>query len=210
MPHMGVSIYYQALPEQSTLFKRIKTEKKINTLFDALFPYGYGIFYLLDWDKEELNEHLDGIFESNEVFDSRSDVDLCLNELCMELEQAEASYPGLSDQTVYLEKIQHVFEERLLRELKRRQLDNYVDYVQQLLYGSQDLAPELYNENSELFIVPSSVVREGVQMLREIEPERLFENAGDLEKYELERFENWKALYLEAAERGDAVVIRFC
>ena len=207
---MGVSIYYLALSEQSTLFKRIQTEKAFSTLFYDLVPYGNGIFHIFDIDKEELDEILDWVAESEEVFDSRADVDRCLNELCMELERAETSYPGLADQIAYLEKSQTLIEELLSQELKKRHLDNCIEYIEKLLYGDRSLAPDLYGEYEDRpLLVPSSEVQNGARVLRDIEPEALFESAGNPDSYYLEHFRRWRDFYLEAAEKGEAVIIRF-
>lgn len=203
---MGVSIYYQAIPEQSTLFQRIQTEKAIRTLFEYLFPYGNGIFHIFEIDKEELDEILDDIVEFNEIFNSRADLDRCLDELRIELERANTAYPGLADRNAYLEKIHNVIEQLLSQELKRRQLDNYLDYIEKLLYGDQELAP-LYGEyEDELLLVPSWVVQDGTQMLRQIEP-ALFEVAGYSDQYYLDQFQWWKQFYLSAAEKGEAAIV---
>lgn len=207
---MGVSIYYQALPEHSALFKRVQTEKAFSTLFYALFPNCFnGIFYLLCMDKEELDDILDHLVEG-EVFDSRAEVDRLFNQLYIELERADASYPGLVYRNVYLEKSQKVIEERLLRELKKRHINNF-EYIEKFLYGNQALAPDLYGEiEDQIWLVPSSVIQDGAWMLREIKPEVLFGSTRDLDQqYYLERFEWWREFYLEAAETGEAAIVRF-
>ncbi|MBW4573682.1 MAG: hypothetical protein KME08_00180 [Aphanothece sp. CMT-3BRIN-NPC111] len=205
---MGTSIYYQALPEQTSLFKRIQTEKPISTIFRELSPFRNGIFYIFELDKEELDDILDWLVEYEEVFDSRADVDRCLNELYMELERAKTSHPGLTEPNAYLDNTQTVIEERLSQELKRRQLDNCIGYVEKLLYGDQELAPQLFDEYDEqLSLVPSSLVQEGTRVLRDIEPEVLFEVAGNREEHYFNDFQWWREFYLEAAARGEAVII---
>lgn len=206
---MSVSICYQALPEQSTLFKRLQTEKAFSTLFYDLFNYGYGIFQILDIDdREELDELLDGLVEDYQVFNSKSDAVRCLNELCMELERAETFYPGLTYRNAYLEKSQKFIEELLLQELRKRHQDNFLEYIEKLLYGDRALAPEMYDKyEDQLLLVPSSVVQNGTQILKEIKP-ALFEST-QVDQYYLERFGWWREFYLEAAEKGEAVVIRY-
>lgn len=193
----------------STLFKRIQTEKAFSTLFYALFNYGYGIFQILNIDtQEELNELLDGFVEDYQVFDSRSDAVWYLNELCIELERAETFYPGLTYRNAYLEKSQKFIEELLLQELKKRNQDNFLEYIEKLLYGDRALAPEMYDKyEDQLLLVPYSVVQNGTQVLKEIEP-ALFEST-QVDRYYLERFGRWRKFYLEAAKKGEAVVIRF-
>jgi len=214
---MGVSAYYQAIPEESLLFQRVQTEQQFSYLFDSLFPYSYGIFYILVWKHEDdgsLDEILDGVAESEEIFNSRAEVDRCFDELCAELERANTLYPGLEDRGIYLEKIQSVFEERLVRELKSRQLNNLLPYVEKLLYGDRPFGFEPQNGSdlySDLYIVPSSIVREGGQILRDVEPAALFNVAiAPKEADELARFRWWRDFYLEAAEKVEAVAIQFC
>ena len=104
----GVSIYYQAIPEESRLFQRVQIEKQFSSLFDLLFPYSYGIFYILIWRHEgdgSLDEILDGVVESEEIFVYRAEVARYFNELCAELKQANRLYLGLEDRGIYLEKI---------------------------------------------------------------------------------------------------------
>jgi hypothetical protein len=209
---MGVSAYYQAIPEESRLFQRVRTDRQFSYLFDSLFPYSYGIFYVSIWQREDdgsLDEILEGVAEYKEIFNSRSEVDRCFKELCAELEQANKLYPGLEDRGIYLEKIQSVFEERLVRELKSRQLDRLLPYVEKLLYGDRPFGFE--PQDTDLYIVSSSIVREGVQILRQVEPEALFNAAiAPKEENALERFEWWRDFYLEAADKGEAVLIEFC
>ena len=216
---MGVSAYYQAIPEESRLFHRVQTEKQLGCLFDCLFPYSYGIFYVLIWQYEDdgsLDEILDGVAESEEIFVSRSEVDRCFKELCAELEQANRLYPGLEDRGIYLEKIHSVFAEKLVSELKSRQLKSLLPYVEKLLYGDRPFGFE--PQDTDLYILPSSIVREGVQIFREVEAEVLFNAAltqlneviAPKDADELERFQWWRDFYLEAAEKGEAVVIQFC
>ena len=38
---MGVSLIYKALPEQSDLCSRLKSDEKIAVVFDAFFDYGH-------------------------------------------------------------------------------------------------------------------------------------------------------------------------
>lgn len=202
---MGVSIYYQAIAEQSTLFQRIQTEKTIRTLFDSLFPYGNGIFHIFEIDQEELDEILDDIVD-NEIFNSRADVDRYLEELRIELDRANTAYSGLADRNAYLEKIHNVIEQLLSQELETRQLDNYLDYIEKLLYGDQQLVP-LYGEyEDELLLVPSKLVQDGTQMLKQIEP-ALFEITGYSDEYYMDQFQWWKQFYLSAAENGEAVIV---
>lgn len=204
---MGVSMLYQALPEQTTLFECLRSDRNISTLFTRLFPYGNGIFHISQLDKDELNEILDWI-ASQQPFSSRLVVQRVMNELCASLEQTKASHSGVAEQTAYLEKSQNRIQERLSQELKRIELDIARELMEKLLYGSEVLAPEFFeSHDDQLYLVPPNVVKEGAKVLREIDPRSLFGGEGERERYDCKDFEQWKAFYLEAAEREEAVLV---
>ena len=206
---MGLSIHYQALPEQSTLFKRLQTEKAFNTLFYHLFKGGNGILDMFDLDKEEREEILEWMVEDEEVFSSEVEVERYLNELCLELKCAEAVHPGLVNRHAYLEKDHQYIEELLSQELKRKELNNYIDYLEKLLYSNQKLAPKLHEQyEDQLLLVPSSVIQDSSLMLHEVE-KAWFEITGGIFEDRWGRIQRWIKFYIESADKGEAVVIRF-
>lgn len=100
-----------------------------------------------------------------------------------------------------------MIDESLVQQLKKRQLDRLIPLTEKLWYGDRSFAADLLDNWDGLYIVPSSIVREGAQMFRELESEALFISEYE---YWLEKFQSWRNLYLEAAEKGEAVLIRFC
>lgn len=204
---MGVSMMYQALPEQTTLFECLRSNRKISTLFARLFPNGKGIFYIKELDEDELDEILDWI-ASEQLFSSRTEVEQVMNELSAELERTKASHQGVAERTAYLEKSQYRIQELLSQELKRREHNATSELIEKLLYGSEALAPEFFDSDDNLlYLVPSKVVKEGAEVLREIEPENLFGSEGELEQYYRQDFEQWKAFYLQASDNEEAVLV---
>ena len=74
---MSVTLLYKAIPEQTALFQRLRSDRKISILFTKLFRYGGGPFHVDDLEPEERQDILDGIAE-NEAFRSRAEVDALL------------------------------------------------------------------------------------------------------------------------------------
>lgn len=198
---------YQALPEQTTLFECLRSDRNISTLFTRLFHYGRGIFHILQLDQDELNEILDWI-ASEQPFSSRLVVQQVMNELCASLERTKALHLGVAEQTAHLEKSQNRIQEGLSQELKRIELDTASVLMEKLLYGNEVLAPEFFeSHDDQLYLVPPKVVKEGAKVLREIDPKNLFGGEGKCERDDRKDFEQWKAFYLEAAERDEAVLV---
>jgi hypothetical protein len=204
---MGISMMYQALPDQTTLFERLRSDRKICTLFTKLYPYGNGIFYMGELNEEGLDEILDWIAEE-QPFSSRMEVDRVMHELRTELERTKALHPGVAERTGYLEKTQDRIQEQLSQELKRKELDAALVLMEQLLNGSEALASEFFDEHDDqLYLVPSKIVKEGAEVLREIESTNLFGGEGNSEQHYWEDFERWKAFYLEASDNEEAVLV---
>jgi hypothetical protein len=204
---MGVSMIYQAIPEQNTLFEYLLSDRKKGTLFTMLFPYGRGIFDFETIDEDERDEILDGIY-GEEPFSSRTEVDQVLDELSIELERLKTLYPNLVNRNAYLEKSQTMIEEKILQELNRKNINDADDIIKNLLYGNVPLMPEFFDRYDEqLYLVPYSIAKAGAQILREIEPRNLFAGEDNPERYYREDFEQWKTFYLQASDNQEAVLV---
>ena len=55
---MGVTLLYRAIPKQTSLFRRLRSDRKLNILFVKLFPYGSGPFDAANMEPAELEEVL--------------------------------------------------------------------------------------------------------------------------------------------------------
>lgn len=203
---MGVSMSYQAIPEASTLIDFLCSDRRKGTLFTMLFPYGKGMFDFKTIDEDERDEILDCI-ASEPLFTSRTEVNQVLNELSIELDHLKNLYPNLVNRKAYLEKSQTPIEEKILQELKRKNINDADDIIKNLLYGVP-LMPEFFDRYDEqLYLVPYSLVKAGVQILRDIEPGNLFAGEDNPERYYRDDFEQWKAFYLQALDNQEFVLV---
>jgi hypothetical protein len=105
---------------------------------------------------------------------SRAEIERYINELRAELEYTKTKYLGIERRVVYLEKCHNLIDELLVQQLKKRQLDRLIPLTEKLWYGDRSFAADLLDNWDGLYIVPSSIAREGAQMFRELESEALF------------------------------------
>ena len=211
---MGVSIAYQAIPENSELFDRLRTDKKISHLFIELFFEGRGPFFIDELYKlypDELNEILDWMASKKpslgkKSFTSRPEVDRYLKDILILLEATKANYPGVENRAAYLEKTQYVIEKKLSEKLKENQLDGSLEKTRTLLYGSELLAPKLFGKyEQKLSLIPSKEVKKGAELLEDIKAIELFLSSE--EEYYRDVFEQWKNLYLQASSLDEAILV---
>jgi hypothetical protein len=218
---MGLCLGYQALPEASALYRRLLDDRRVGELFARLFLYGGGPFSSRNLTFDDLSDLLDELARHSEVFESRSQAEETARQLFDLVNRAIARYPGLENRRVNLDTSHTWIEERLLGEIKARgDRDRASErLVEQLIYGCEgfpkpdptpllpifggeappDLGPVL-----PLSVVPPPVVREGAGFLRGFAPDELFDNPGHSLR---EPYGLWRKLYLEAAERGELILI---
>ena len=77
------------------------------------------------------------------------------------------------------------------------------------MFGEQTLAPHLSPADDSLELVSVSLVQEGAKILREITPEMLFARDQRWEEWCLENFEEWRNLYIEAAEKSEEILVGY-
>ncbi|MEH2201345.1 hypothetical protein [Nostoc sp.] len=201
---MGVSVLYSAIPPSSTLHSRLQREKALSLLVVSLFPYGCGIFRFFEIDPEEVNEILEDVIETHqETFGSELEADRVIAELRSELRLTRQAYPGIEDRIALLEKTSVEIEKRLSQELSRRKFANADEIVEKLMFGDRTLAPTLLSIEESLGLISCELVSEGASIFRQIDPETLF--ARDESCFE--DFEQWRNLYLLAAEKNEEILV---
>lgn len=199
---MGYCPFYQALPDESDLARLLRTDRQSLALMTALFPNGSRPFDLWEVGEGEIGDTLDWLSEEDDVFASREEAERTLDHLRAEMERATSRHPGLVDRMAYLEKTQDDIEERLVQRFGEESRPFWRDVIG----GERPFAPEMVGEGlGQLWIVTPATVVEAARLLREIEPVSLF--GDEDEDYILEDFRDWRALFLEAAERGEAVLV---
>jgi hypothetical protein len=200
-PSMGYCPFYQALPEASDLCRILESDLKARTLLMWLFNYGSRPFDMRELEENELTSILDDAAEEDEVFDSRGDVDITFVKLRDEIERADSAHPGLIDRTAFLNKSQDEIGERLTARLEEAGISDAKRLVRSLLFGEYPFAAR----TDPLQIVSPETVKRGMLTLREIEPDMLF--GGPDEDYIAEDYRQWRELYVQAGERGEAVLM---
>lgn len=208
---MGVSVLYRAIPPTSTLYEGLQQEKAFNTLMVSLFPYGCGIYRFFEIEGDEVEEILEWVIESNQdTFGSESEVRSWINEFQSELERTRNLYPGIENRTASMEKSSYEIEKRLVQELTRRQGEDATDIVSRLMFGDQTLASHLVPpEGDVLGLISLPLVQEGARILQEVEPEMLFTEDEDWQKWYMEHFQKWRELYFLAAENQEEILVGF-
>jgi hypothetical protein len=186
------------MPEHGSLFRRLRTDLRLCALYAYLLHQPCGPYDTHRLSSEELNETLDHA-AGKEVFGSRAVVDRTMTDLQAELRQAAVASPGLERRAAYL-KMHDEFERTLAGQLSRLGHPDAGSFAHTLLDGAGPVGPESFGHYSRaLELVPAPVVAEGARWLQQISP--------DVFDWLAEDFQQWRQTYLEAAERGEAIVI---
>jgi hypothetical protein len=194
---MGVYLHYQAMPEGSRLFRRLRVEQALCIMYAELIHRPAGPYDTARLLPEERDRFLADIAH-NPVFGSRPAVDRAYQDLQAELDLAAADFPGLPDRAAYL-KLED-FDRDLARALTRAGRPDAGPLADALVMGAVPLAPEGFGTGDvELRLVPPPLVAEAAELLRDIGPEQFEGSEGD--------FTGFRRVYAAAAERGEAVVV---
>jgi hypothetical protein len=203
---MGHSLSYQALPEESRLFARLRKDPQVGTLVAQLFNCGGGPY---TWAAlEDLDEALEWLTEHKpRLFASRAEADQAMTELVAELEEARATHAGIERRRAFLDKTQWDIEERLTQELGRRGQAAPDQFVQAILFGAELLTPAGVEgpPGDGLRVVRRAGVAEAARVLREVAPGSLFDQEEDDGLFD--DYRSWREMYLAAAGQGEAVVV---
>jgi hypothetical protein len=194
---MGVYLHYQAIPEASRLFLRLKAEQPLCVMYAELIHRPAGPYDTSRLPPGELDTYLSEI-ATNPVFGSRPVVDRVFADLQAELARAAREFPGLPGRATYM-KLQD-FDRYLARALARVGRRDAGPLADALVMGAGPLAPDGFGtRNLRLRLVRPPLVAEAAGLLRGIGPEQF-------DGWE-EEFAAFRSVYAEAAERGEAVVI---
>lgn len=193
---MGVYVQYQAMPEASRLARRLRTERPLCVMYCHLIHLPAGPYDSTRLEPRELDDHLTWI-AGNSVFESREEVDRVYGDLLAELARAADEHPGLPNRSAYF-KLQD-FDEQLERALTRAGQQGAARLAETLVLGAEPFAPDGFGGGDvELRFVQASLVEQAARLLRGLDDEEL---QGEPE------WEEFRGVYLDAAVRGEAVVI---
>jgi hypothetical protein len=210
---MSFHTYYQAIPEQSRLFLKLRTERAFSVLYCQLTLLGPGPFRMLNLDAidkdlaRNIHETLDWLAKEEPAFGSRAAADRTMGELQGAIGQAIAEHPGLETRAAYIEQVHDELEKLLVRALKRNGRRAAESLVNTMLYGDAPLAPDLFHPSeTTLWLVPASVVHVRAQALAPISSTDLIRDDEDWDTLKGD-YDPWRRLYVNAAERGENILV---
>lgn len=223
---MGYCPYYQAIPENCDLFRLLDDDLQAAKLFTGFANCGARPLDLFEEGPEDVQDRLDYGYEGDVDFPSVADVKDAFQRLHHAIERSVAANPGLMDRTAFLNKSQDEIE-RLLR-LHAEALGDpeAIESVPRLLAGVRPFAEPLFdfvdrwNEAatapevgtfSPFWLVPARHVQQAASFLRPLDFDRLIAidpalNSGTIE-WLAEDYPAWRALYLQAANLGEAILV---
>jgi hypothetical protein len=194
---MGIYLHYQSMPEASRLARRLRTEQLLCVLYAALIHRPAGPYDTACLPPQELDEYLTEIAR-NPLFGSRAAVDRLYADLQAELVRAAKEFPGLPQRAAYF-KLQD-FEHQLSQALASTGRADAKALAETIVWGAERFAPEGFGTRDvQLRVVPPPLVAEAAGLLQGVDPEAF---AGWEEEWEA-----FRGVYVEAAGRGEAIVI---
>lgn len=206
---MGVSVMYNAIPIESSLYKRIQTEKALCILVNSLTIYGGGLFSFFDLDAEETQEILGHVVENSpDVFGSQAEADQIISDFRSEIMAARQAYPGIENRTALIEKSFDDIEKCLAQAFLQRRIEQADEWALKLLTGDRSLAPNLLApEDNPIDMISFELVKEGSLILRSVEPDALRSDAPHWREWGLEHLKAWRELYLVGSENKEAILV---
>ena len=194
---MGFYIHYQAMPEGSRLFRRLRSDWLLCAMYGECIHRPAGPFDIAQLPPDELNGYLDEI-AANPLFGLRQTAERAFADLQAELARANREYPGLARRSAYFEL--SYFDDRVANALARAGAPNGREFARAIFLGTEPFpsdSPD--NDYVELQLLPPRLVAEAASRLSKVGPEEI----SGWEK----TFPAFRCLYVEAAARGEAVVI---
>ncbi|HET6571991.1 MAG TPA: hypothetical protein VFG68_00185 [Fimbriiglobus sp.] len=194
---MGVYLHYQAMPDDSRLARRLRTNRPLCAMYCELIHSPAG-----PWDPDRLplddfDEALADI-ANNPEFGSLPAAVQAYDDLRAELERAEREYPGLRRRAAYFKLID--FDAQLARGLVAAGCPDAERLAGVMVWGAGQFAPDGFGgRNVTLQHIPPPLVADAAKQLRGVEPGAFEWRADD--------WESFRGVYAEAAARNEGVVI---
>jgi hypothetical protein len=219
---MGLCFRFQSLPESSSLYRGLMIDRRMALLFARLFLDGCGPLARRTLAMDDLSDVLDNLVEFSGAFGSRAQAEETARGLFQSIGRAISKHPGLEERQVFLEKSHWRIRNRLLEvvRLGSRRAKSDAKLMDRVMYGRHydfsDPTPLLplvmpasadrrgREQDGPLSVLSSSDVREGAAFLGENPPEAVCPGPYALDREDYSRL---RGLFLEAAERDEAVII---
>lgn len=205
---MSVSVMYNAIPIDSSLYARIQQENPLCYLVKNLTTYGGGLFDFVTTDPfDEIQDILESLVEAHPgIFGTQAD--LIISDFRAEIENTHRNYPGIETRTALIEKSFDEIKQCLVREFSWKQLQSSDQFVQELLMGDQSLAPNLLTqEDYPIGMVSYNLVQEGAKILESIDPDQIQVDVPYWSDWGLEHLKAWRDLYLMASRHREVILV---
>jgi hypothetical protein len=203
---MGYSPFYQAIPEESELFRRLQVDPKLECVLSHLYPQGSRPLDLWETGRE-VEEVVGYIAEGSDLFRSREEAEQTLADLDNLIARACLdAYPGLVDRVAFIEKTLDQIEDRLRERVDPVLLAGAVEHGHWLFSSDTHfVAYELRRGYDGFGIVSPARVSAVAAILDHIEPGSIFD--PETEDHLIEDLQSLKTLYQEAAKLGEAILV---
>lgn len=194
---MGVYLHYQAMPDGGRLARLLRTERPLRAMYCELVHHPAG-----PWDTDRLPpDDLDELLTEvagEPAFGSLPVAVQVYNDLRAELERSEREYPGLRRRAAYFKLIE--FDVQLAHGLVTAGCPNAEWLAEALVWGVERFALDGFrSRNVALRYVPPPMVSVAAEQLQGVGAGAFDGWTGDWEAF--------RAVYAEAAARGEGVVV---
>lgn len=206
---MGVCVHYWPIPPQSRLSKRLREDRVDYALMANLFSEGGGIYRFSEFQEEDdfgdVEETFEFLIEDLGAM-LGPDPQARINVFLEEVERTRAEFPGIEDRTAMIEKASSEIERALIRVLSKTRPDAEI-VVSKMMFGDQELAPDLSPPGEALGLISVEMVREAASILEPLTGEDLFPSAEGLGEWYRDNFEEWRGALMDAAEHREEMLV---
>jgi hypothetical protein len=199
---MGIPLTLQAVPDPSRLLTRLRTDRKLGTLFADFYSMGGGPGTWAELD--DADESLEYLVEQG-VFASRDEAKKTFAELLAEWEAAHRAQRGLYQIRVFLETTAHDLEERMTQPLRADGECPSAEMIGDLFHGEGSLQSWSDGEFYPLGFVSAARVKSIADVLRGLNDASLFDE--DEQDWLGNDYRELKKLCFESADRGEALIV---
>jgi hypothetical protein len=139
------------------------------------------------------------------VFRSPDEAKKAFTDLIAEWDSARESHPGLGERRAFLDKTQHVLEERISQRLRAIGAVSSAGLIRDLFHGEGRLRSWSQGQYDPLRLVSAAGVKAVADLFGSLDDASLF--GQDEQVWLGEDYRELSQLCLEAAERGEAVIV---
>ncbi len=203
---MGFSLYYQAIPEGSGLFRLLAEDRGAELVLCSVFHNGGRPLDLRENDDFDDPDLLDPLVGDSEYFGTLAEAEQTMAALMEEIDRTCLAHPGLMNRVMFVEKTSDLIERRLKERIDPGLLAREVTEGGWLFSSDSSFSNgEIVFSDLRLDVVTSPKIKRVSDLLERVESGSIFDEVR--EDHLLDDFRGLKELYREAADRGEAILI---